>query len=111
MNCICQPYCNGPMSNDMDLTSDDRVAFAIEQAVPSGHGVQDAVSAAEVVAFLEKAGILESRSLCLELVAELAERVGYESAGDVETTIVSELMLMSARASQLAKRVSEPDQT
>jgi len=111
VHCICQLYFDDPPSNDIDATNGYRTAFAIEQAVPSRCGIQDACSAAEVLSLLEKVGILEKRSLCLELVAELTERVGYESAGYVETTVVTELMLMSARASKLVKYVSEPDQT
>lgn len=66
---------------------------------------------AEVMSLLEKQGLLEDKKFCMQLVAEIAERVGYQCAGYTSTSTVTELIMMSAYASKLADRLGEFDDT
>lgn len=63
----------------------------------------------EVLAVLEKMDVLDNKKLCLQLVANLTERVGYQWAGYTDTINVAELMLMASRASDLADKLKEID--
>ncbi|MGH1416997.1 MAG: hypothetical protein ACRBB0_26165 [Pelagimonas sp.] len=77
--------------------------------VTASKEAQDAYQLKKVIALLEQMDVLKNRKLCLQLVATLAERVGYQCAGYAGTITVAELMLMSARASELAERVEQMD--
>lgn len=70
---------------------------------------KDVRALSDVINAIDDMGVLADRKLCLKLVAHLAERVGYQCAGYTEAITVAELMLMSARASELADRLDETD--
>lgn len=59
----------------------------------------------EILSVLDCMNVLTDEKLCLQVIAELAEKIGYQCAGKAGTTTVAELMLMSERASKLAERV------
>lgn len=58
-----------------------------------------------IVALLKWSRVLDDNVTCLRLVEHLAEHVGYKSAGYLDKNNVTELMLMAARAAELAKKV------
>lgn len=74
-------------------------------------GSQDQSSAEDdlfelIVALLKWSKVLDDSVTCLRLVEHLAEHVGYKSAGNLDQTNVTELMLIAARAAELTKIVS-----
>lgn len=63
----------------------------------------------EIIAILDAKGLLTEKAFCLKLAANIIERVGYQSAGYTSTSTVTELMAMSARASELARKLEKSD--
>lgn len=77
--------------------------------VKSTKDARDAAQLNEALTLLEDMDVLKNRKLSLQLIAHLAERVGYQCAGYAGRITVAELMLMSARASELAKLIDQTD--
>lgn len=73
---------------------------------PGKNAVDDPVSEDELVELaiqvLESTRIFEDLPASMRLIEHLAESAGYQRARQSETTRITELMLMAARASALA---------
>lgn len=80
-------------------------------ALKPSKDARDAAQLNEVLTLLEDMDVLKNRKLSLQLIAHLAERVGYQCAGYTGRITVAELMLMSARASELVKLIDQTDQS